>query len=266
VLQAAIRAVPAIKYALAVLGIVSAIAIIKGFGIDFGVAVFGTIMMIVLMVAIVVFAALTKVPSQQVRSAAFVLMWSCLILTICSAILMFTAAFFNYPKPLPDLFQLVSQGRRSEPPAPPPLTPELRRELNSFALVVQGLGGENLSISGLTNNLREYADSPSKSNWEEVQYYLKKLDGEIKQLEEASTGTTLEYLVAVNPGLYKEFLSVVDEKGSLSRKLHGLIYPHTADQLVELGQIADAFEKLRPRLDSVFSKMVSYLASALPSR
>jgi hypothetical protein len=35
ILQAAIKAVPALKYALAVLGIASAIAIIKGFGIDF---------------------------------------------------------------------------------------------------------------------------------------------------------------------------------------------------------------------------------------
>jgi hypothetical protein len=44
--------------------------------------------------------------------------------------------------------------------------------LDSFGFVVQALGGKNLSISGLTHNLREYAASPSKSNWEEVQHYL----------------------------------------------------------------------------------------------
>jgi hypothetical protein len=103
ILQAAIKAVPALKYALGVLGIVSAITIIKVFGIDFRVAVFGTIIMVVLMVALVVFAALTKVRSPQVRSAALVLMWSFLVLTILSAAFLFTSAFFDYPKPLSNL-------------------------------------------------------------------------------------------------------------------------------------------------------------------
>jgi hypothetical protein len=119
VFQAALKAVPALKYALAVLGLVSAIAIIKGFGIDYRVAVFGTIIMLVLMVAIVVFAALTKVKSPQVRSAALVLMWSFLALTILSGALLFTSAFFDYPKPLTQLFG-SSQVVVPPPPTPPP--------------------------------------------------------------------------------------------------------------------------------------------------
>jgi len=107
VLQAAVKAVPSLKYALAVLGIVAAIAIIKGFGIDFRVAVYGTILMMVLMTALVVFAALTKVRSKQIRIAALVLMWSFLALTILSAVLLFTSAFFGYPKPLPQLIGLA---------------------------------------------------------------------------------------------------------------------------------------------------------------
>jgi hypothetical protein len=110
VLQAAVKAVPALRYALAVLGIVSAIAIIKGFGIDFRVAVFGTIIMVVLMTALVVFAALTKLKSLQVRSAALVLMWSFLGLAILSAVLLFTSAFFSYPMPLAQLLGLAHNG------------------------------------------------------------------------------------------------------------------------------------------------------------
>jgi hypothetical protein len=117
VLHAAVRAVPALKYTLAVLGVVSAIAIVKGFGIDFRVAVFGTVIIVVLMAALVVFAALTKVRSPQVRAAALVMMWSFLALTILSAALLFTAAFFSYPKPLGDLF-----GPLSSAIEPPPLS------------------------------------------------------------------------------------------------------------------------------------------------
>lgn len=60
VFQAALKAVPALKYALGVMGIVSAVAIIKGFGIDFRGAVFGNIIMVILMAVLVIFAALTK--------------------------------------------------------------------------------------------------------------------------------------------------------------------------------------------------------------
>jgi hypothetical protein len=100
VLQLAIKAVPALKYALGVLGIVSAIAIVKGFGVDYQIAVFGTIVMIVLMTLLVVFAALTKAKSPHIRTASLVLLWSSLIITIATASLLFTSAFFDWPERL----------------------------------------------------------------------------------------------------------------------------------------------------------------------
>ena len=115
ILQTALKAVPALKYALAVLGIVSAITIIKSFGVDFRVATFGTIVMLVLMVALVVFAALTKVRSRQVRWASFLLMWSFLTLTVLSAALLFTSAFFEFPKPLGTLFTPLTPGPILDP-------------------------------------------------------------------------------------------------------------------------------------------------------
>jgi hypothetical protein len=70
VLQAALKAFPPLKVVLGVLGVVSASAIIKGFGIDFRVAVFGTIIMLVLMTSLVVFASLTKVKKAQVAASS----------------------------------------------------------------------------------------------------------------------------------------------------------------------------------------------------
>lgn len=110
VFTVALKAVPALRYALAVLGIVSAIAIIKGFGVDFQTAVYGTIIMLILMVALVVFAALTKVRSPQVRWGALLLMWSFLLITILSAALLFTSAFFEYPRPLGQLLSLTNSS------------------------------------------------------------------------------------------------------------------------------------------------------------
>jgi hypothetical protein len=115
IFRTALKAFPPLKYALAVLGIVSAIAVIKGFGIDFRVAVFGTIIMMVLMSALVVFASLTKVKSPQVRAAAYVMMWAFLALTILSAGLLFTSAFFDIPKPLMQLFGFADEPVKMDP-------------------------------------------------------------------------------------------------------------------------------------------------------
>lgn len=109
-LNAAIKAVPSLKYALGVLGIVSAIAIIKTLGIDFRAAAFGTVVMLVLMVAIVVFAALTGTKSPHMRLAALVMLWSFLILTISSAALLFTSVFFDFPRPITSILGVVERS------------------------------------------------------------------------------------------------------------------------------------------------------------
>jgi hypothetical protein len=101
------KAVPGMKYALAVLGLVSAVAIVKGWGVDFRVAVYGAIVMMVLMVALIILARLTKVRSRQVGYAALVLMWAFLGLTVGAAAMLFTSAFFDFPKALTQLFMLV---------------------------------------------------------------------------------------------------------------------------------------------------------------
>jgi hypothetical protein len=119
VFKTAMHAVPALKYALGVLGIISTIAITRNFGVDAESAVFGTIIMLVLMVALVVFAALTAYKSAQVRIASFVMMWSFLVLTILTATLLFTAAFFEYPKPLKQLILVTKNSPQPTSPLKP---------------------------------------------------------------------------------------------------------------------------------------------------
>jgi hypothetical protein len=98
VLKQAIKAVPAVKYALGVGGIVSVVAIVVGgFKIDIRVAVFGSIIMFVLMVVLVIFAKLTGQASSNIYTAAMVFTWFCLILFMATAGCLFWSVFFGKP-------------------------------------------------------------------------------------------------------------------------------------------------------------------------
>jgi predicted Ser/Thr protein kinase len=97
VLREAIRAVPAVKYALGVAGIVSAIAIIVSFGIDLRVAFFGAVLMFVLMTMLVVFARLSGAVPKYLTLPAIILVYFSVILTIGTATLLFTSVFFQRP-------------------------------------------------------------------------------------------------------------------------------------------------------------------------
>ena len=103
ILKEAIRQVPAMKYALAVAGILAVVALVGAFRISPPVAVFGAIIILVLMVAMVIFARLTTVGRRTFLLPAQVMMWSFLLLIIATALLLFTCAFFQWPKPLDKL-------------------------------------------------------------------------------------------------------------------------------------------------------------------
>jgi hypothetical protein len=97
ILNQAIKAVPALKYALGLAGIAAAIAIIKTLITDVRIAVFGIILMLVLMTVLFIFAKLTLIGAKEIRAPAIALMWFSLLLTITSGTLLFTSVFFNWP-------------------------------------------------------------------------------------------------------------------------------------------------------------------------
>jgi hypothetical protein len=97
ILKLAIKAVPAVKYALAVGGIVAVIVIVAGWKIDFRIAVFGVVIMLVLMTAVVLFAHLAKESASVFRAPAVVFMWFSVILTMASALAVFLSVFVGWP-------------------------------------------------------------------------------------------------------------------------------------------------------------------------
>ena len=96
-LREAIKAVPALKYALGVAGLVAVIAIVGAFRVRPEIAVLGAIATLVLMVALLVFANLTKTAKKHFLFPAMVMMWSFLVLVIAAAGLLFCSTFFNWP-------------------------------------------------------------------------------------------------------------------------------------------------------------------------
>ncbi|HTA64433.1 MAG TPA: hypothetical protein VK753_02920 [Xanthomonadaceae bacterium] len=98
-IAAASRAHPAFKYATAALGLMGIVAVALHWGLSAYAAVFGSILLVVLMVLFLVFAQATSLARASVTLQAQVLVWTFLSLAIATAILLFTSSFFNQPLP-----------------------------------------------------------------------------------------------------------------------------------------------------------------------
>ena len=94
-LKRAIAAVPAVKYALGVGGIIAVIAIVSSFNIGTTAAVFGTVVMLVLMTVLLVFANIAGQKSSSFSAAAHVLTWFSLVLFMLTASALFLAVFWG---------------------------------------------------------------------------------------------------------------------------------------------------------------------------
>jgi hypothetical protein len=124
ILKDAVKAVPAMKYALAVLGLVAVVAIVSLWRVKYEVAIFGAVIILGLMVPVLVFAKLTKVAPKYFLGPARAFMWAFVILTIIAGTCLFTAAAFKQP---PALYELIfaRSGRptaapHQQPNSPPP--------------------------------------------------------------------------------------------------------------------------------------------------
>jgi hypothetical protein len=97
-LQAAIKAVPAVKHALGIGGIIAVIAIVAGgFKLDWSIAVFGAIVMFLLMTVLVIFSRLASANVSIFRAPMIVLTWFSLILMMGAAIALFSSVFLTNP-------------------------------------------------------------------------------------------------------------------------------------------------------------------------
>jgi hypothetical protein len=117
VLKQAINAVPAVKYALGIGGIISVIAIVGGFGIDFRVAFWGTVVMLVLMTVLLVFAKASSRTQSAFKGPTFILTWFSLVLFMATATALFLSVFFGKPLDLRTLLAPAVHAEQTQPSA-----------------------------------------------------------------------------------------------------------------------------------------------------
>src|SRR6185295_15930578 len=142
ILREAIKAVPAVRYALAVAGIVSVVAIVQAFKIGFRVAIVGAIVVLVLMVMMVIFARLSRTAGPAMMLPALVFTWFCLALTIATASVLFTSVFFKVP------LDLRSWLTAPQDPPTKPIPTEARFSFDNtgtwFGVYSSGIGTANV--------------------------------------------------------------------------------------------------------------------------
>ena len=103
ILRESIRAVPAVKYALGVSGVIAAIALIKAFNLGWSVAALGAVVMFGLMTLLLLFARLTAYGPSFFYTPARVFTWAFVIITVTCAVLLASSVFFNEPIHLRDV-------------------------------------------------------------------------------------------------------------------------------------------------------------------
>jgi hypothetical protein len=91
------KAVPAVKYALGVAAIVAVVALVVSFKIDLRVALWGSIVLMALMIFLVLFAKLAATAPGEFKAPVKIMMWffALLFIVICS--LLTTSVFIKFP-------------------------------------------------------------------------------------------------------------------------------------------------------------------------
>lgn len=97
VLTQAIKAVPAVKWALGVGGVLATVALVYTFNINPRIAFVGLVLMFVFMGILVIFARASTLRSGATVWPAMVLTWFVLIMFIATSVSLFSSVFFSKP-------------------------------------------------------------------------------------------------------------------------------------------------------------------------
>lgn len=103
ILRAAIKNVPALKYAFGVLGLVAVLSIIASFRVDYRVALFGSFFLMVLMICLLIFAKMSTWSGNAFKIPGLVFLWFALLLGMTGSCLLMSSVFFSKPVDLQHL-------------------------------------------------------------------------------------------------------------------------------------------------------------------
>ncbi len=98
VIKAAIKAVPQIKYGIAVLGLIVIISLIPSYVKDFAVAFYGCIALIILMILVFIFQRVTQINANKIEKPVLLIIWVFACSLSLALILIGSSFFFQWPK------------------------------------------------------------------------------------------------------------------------------------------------------------------------
>jgi hypothetical protein len=130
ILKEAIKAVPIMKYALAVLGLASVVSIIHGFGIDFDTVIVHCVIILVVMFLLLLIAffanQVKKTKEKWAKILVQVGVWAFSIMTIAVCALFISSYFFKWPLSLSQSKQPVETSDNTSPKQQPIKNENLR--------------------------------------------------------------------------------------------------------------------------------------------
>jgi energy-coupling factor transporter transmembrane protein EcfT len=185
ILKQAIKAVPAVKYALGIGGIVAVIAIVFSFGISPKVAIFGTVIMLILMVVLLLLASLVGKSGTHVSLPALVFTWFSLLLFMATSVLLFTSAFWAKPLDLKTFMSSSKPGLETSSRTPPDQNNPVQQNTSP---VDQRAQHEQVTLSPLDQEAHAWELRGDKAAALAIVLEIKLPDLPAEELAKANTG------------------------------------------------------------------------------
>jgi hypothetical protein len=129
-LKEAIRAVPAVRYALGVAGLAAVVAIVLGLKLNPQVAVFGSLIVLALMFVLLVFSKYAGQPNVDSIGPARFLVWFYTVAIVVATILFMTSYFASWPL----RFRIDPTQSSTAPPAEAPLEIRIYLDAGTYPL------------------------------------------------------------------------------------------------------------------------------------
>ncbi len=193
-IEAARKAHPAFRYAIVAAALCGLVVVVTEYGVSPATLVFGAIILVVLMVLFLVFSQATVVAHTVLSVPAMVLVWSFLVLSILTAVFLFTSAFFDAPLPIRSslIHQLGTTNSNGSEPAlqqhTPPPSPTSRPTPNPAGMPRGELG---MTLEELQNKYQSLKDRFAEQEALVVESDLKRVLWLVTVVHVESCGTAV---------------------------------------------------------------------------
>lgn len=97
IIKESIKEIPSLKYAFGVLALVSIVAIVASLQLDYRIAIFGVLFVLLMSTVVLIFSKLSRLDGGHFRTPAIFFLWFSLAVSIVLPTLLISSIFFKYP-------------------------------------------------------------------------------------------------------------------------------------------------------------------------